>query len=128
MLDHSRRVLLIRIAVLSAIFVAAWFWTWEGPGLCMFHRLTGLDCPGCGMTRAFHQLSHGNLDEAMEFNLLSPFLFGTFLLVLLHDVVQLVTGWHLKIEMPKWLVVGGGYGLLVIVVAYGILRNVTSIP
>src|SRR5690349_16070871 len=35
---------------------------------CPFHRLTGLWCPGCGGTRAFHQLLHGNLLMALHLN------------------------------------------------------------
>jgi len=36
--------------------------------VCTFHRLTGLDCPGCGGLRAAHQLLHGHLAAAWRFN------------------------------------------------------------
>jgi len=36
--------------------------------VCQFHRLTGLDCPGCGATRALHELLHGHLDAALHYN------------------------------------------------------------
>lgn len=29
------------------------------PSLCMFHNITGLDCPGCGITRSFIFALHG---------------------------------------------------------------------
>jgi hypothetical protein len=35
---------------------------------CAFHRVTGLDCPGCGTLRAMHQLLHGNFLAALHFN------------------------------------------------------------
>jgi hypothetical protein len=35
---------------------------------CLFHDLTGLDCPGCGAQRALHQLLHGNLIAAVRLN------------------------------------------------------------
>jgi hypothetical protein len=35
---------------------------------CMFHQLTGLDCPGCGAQRALHQLLHGNILAAIRLN------------------------------------------------------------
>jgi len=35
---------------------------------CMFHQVTGLDCPGCGAQRALHQLLHGNLIAALRLN------------------------------------------------------------
>jgi len=35
---------------------------------CAFHALTGLYCPGCGMTRALHALVHFDLLRAMRMN------------------------------------------------------------
>lgn len=36
--------------------------------VCMFHKLTGLNCPGCGSTRALYALLHGNLPLALKDN------------------------------------------------------------
>ena len=125
---NAHKATLLRIAALTAVFVTAWFWTWEGPGLCSFHRLTGLDCPGCGMTRAFHQLSHGNLAEALEFNLLSPVVFFSFLLVLLLDVFQFATGLRINFSKLRGVMWWGGWVGFVVVLGYGVLRNITDIP
>ncbi|MCU0352470.1 MAG: DUF2752 domain-containing protein [Cytophagales bacterium] len=37
---------------------------------CIFHKATGLHCPGCGGQRAVHQLLHGNVSQAADYNLL----------------------------------------------------------
>jgi hypothetical protein len=39
------------------------------PG-CPFHALTGLDCPGCGLTRGLHQLLRGHPLAALDHNVL----------------------------------------------------------
>lgn len=35
---------------------------------CPWHALTGLDCPSCGSTRAFHHILHGELIRGLEYN------------------------------------------------------------
>ena len=47
---------------------------------CPFHAITGLWCPGCGMTRALHHLLHGDVAGAVSSNLFLP-------------VVVVVVGW-----------------------------------
>ncbi len=46
---------------------------YRGGGLvpaCPLKELTGLDCPGCGGTRAVHALVHGDLGTALDHNVL----------------------------------------------------------
>lgn len=38
--------------------------------VCQFHRLTGLECPGCGATRAAYALLHGSFSAALRDNAL----------------------------------------------------------
>lgn len=37
---------------------------------CIFHRLTGLQCPGCGSQRMAHALLHGDIAAAWHHNAL----------------------------------------------------------
>lgn len=52
------------------------------PGIdtCAFHALTGLSCPGCGLTRAFCAISRGEFLDAWR---LHPFSFPLYAGVLL---------------------------------------------
>lgn len=45
------------------------------PILCSFRRLTGYGCPGCGMTRSFTFMAHGQLLGAFQVNYLGPLAF-----------------------------------------------------
>ncbi|MDG1872558.1 MAG: DUF2752 domain-containing protein [Mariniblastus sp.] len=56
------------------------------PETCSARRLLGIDCPGCGMTRAFISISAGQFARAWHFN---PVSFAFYLFV----VAQIP--WHL---------------------------------
>jgi hypothetical protein len=65
-------------AVLTAVFVASVVWRPLDEGgfvLCLFNKLTGLPCPGCGLTRSFCALGHGELGRAVAFHPLGPLVF-----------------------------------------------------
>ena len=40
----------------------------DGPVICPFRLMTGLPCPGCGLTRAWVYLVHGRLEESLSAN------------------------------------------------------------
>lgn len=40
---------------------------------CLFHLATGLQCPGCGLTRASMALLRGDVESAYNFNQLAFF-------------------------------------------------------
>lgn len=43
-------------------------------GVCIFHEVTGLHCPGCGNTRCIKALLHGHILTAVRNNASIPFL------------------------------------------------------
>lgn len=69
---------------LTAVFVVAALWDPADElrvTLCPFRALTHHPCPGCGMTRAFCALAHGEFWRAMKLNPFSPLLFLAALVV-----------------------------------------------
>ena len=87
---------------------------------CLFHSLTGWQCPGCGGLRATHCLLHGNLAGAFHFNPLLVTLLPVMLLFAMVAGVKRLTGRDLvhPFRRPAWLWV-----LFAVVVAFGIGRN-----
>jgi hypothetical protein len=59
-------------AALAGCAVLFWFDPVKYPfyPTCLFHRLTGWNCPGCGSLRAMHALLHGHLGAALRDNVL----------------------------------------------------------
>lgn len=50
------------------------------PGLCAFRNWFNWDCPGCGMTRAFISMAHGEFTRAWSYNPTSLFFFPLVLI------------------------------------------------
>lgn len=48
------------------------------PSFCPFYNLTGLPCPGCGLTRAFVCLGHGQWREAWHWHPLGWLIYALF--------------------------------------------------
>lgn len=48
---------------------------------CWFHDLTGLFCPGCGVTRATHAVFNGQWGRAVSMNLLAVLAAPSFVLI-----------------------------------------------
>ncbi|HEY4330784.1 MAG TPA: DUF2752 domain-containing protein [Phycisphaerae bacterium] len=46
-----------------------------GVGLpCAFHKMTGMPCPGCGLTRSVLALLHGNMTDSIGYHPFGPLL------------------------------------------------------
>lgn len=68
-LIHTLKIAL-EILVCLVLYIGIYLLTDHGIP-CVFRMITGLQCPGCGMTRALGALARGNLAEAVGYNLLS---------------------------------------------------------
>ena len=93
--------------------------------VCPLFSLTGIHCPGCGLTRGFHALFHGDVLTALHFNALLPvfaFLIG-FMFVSLVLIAVRGRGLSWRIFPPASL-----YGFLVLTAAFFVLRNLPFYP
>ena len=48
---------------------------WVIPELCMYKRMFHFECPGCGLTRSFVFMGHGDWAAAWGMNKIGPLLF-----------------------------------------------------
>lgn len=87
---------------------------------CMLHLLTGLYCPGCGISRFFMELVHFRILSAMRQNL------AVAILLPVWSVIGIIEFWF----NPKLFSRGSRFlnvltwGSVAVLVIFGLLRNI----
>lgn len=109
----KNKKLLISIFLLGILyFIVNQKWGITIP--CFFHEITGLYCPGCGITRMIISLFHLEFYQAFRYN---PLIFILLIAYIVYKLVNI----KIKVKVPKFVT----YILLVITIIFGILRNTT---
>lgn len=70
-----------------------------GVDLCALHSVTGLPCPGCGLTRSFVMVAQGDFATAVASNPFVLFLYPLFLV--LGALVVMPAG--IRDQVERWL-------------------------
>lgn len=92
---------------------------------CPFHATTGLQCPGCGALRGLHQLLHGNLMGALDFNPLMVLALPFIGYAVMCSIVFEISGRRLPSKrIPPQAI----WGLLGLIIAFWIVRNIPMYP
>lgn len=123
-----------RILAASAIFVASaatFFVAFFNPvtagffPVCPLYSMTGLYCPGCGLTRGFHALFHGDILGALDYNVFVPvyFLMFAYLGISLFLIAARGRGLPLKLAKPFY-----AYGFVALLLVFGVVRNFPFYP
>jgi Protein of unknown function (DUF2752) len=85
---------------------------------CIFHQVTGLDCPGCGAQRALHQLLHGHLIAALRLNAMFVLSLPLAAWFVPRFISRLIKGTPMPPLNTRWLVIYFSAWLL-----FGLVRN-----
>ena len=88
---------------------------------CPIHKITGLYCPGCGITRMLYSILKLDFYKAFRYNILVFILFfpGLFLFIEhLYSIKKNKKSLYKKIPEIVWII------LIIILIIYGILRNI----
>jgi hypothetical protein len=100
------------LGVGSFLYLKLWLPTTHIGVPCVFHELTGLYCPGCGITRAAASLLSLNFEQAFRYNPLVFVLLPLFLVYLLTRSKKLPRTSNAIMAI-----------MLVAALAFGLLRN-----
>ncbi|MES2465233.1 MAG: DUF2752 domain-containing protein [Armatimonadota bacterium] len=68
------------------------------PSLCIFHTLTGLPCPGCGITRSVVCCCHLRFADSVVYHPLGPVIFAWILLAVLRRL-PLPPAWRIRLPV-----------------------------
>jgi hypothetical protein len=90
--------------------------------VCLFHKLTGWNCPGCGGTRAAYQLLHGCFLSALRDNALFVLTLAALALRGLWFIARKLRHQPATLAVPPKVL----WAFLVLAVAFGVLRNLPA--
>jgi len=118
------RALLASLPLLILMLGAYWLRKTGGAGWwpgCIFRKLTGIECPGCGMTRGAHAILNGRIAEGFAFNPVGMILLPIALLAIGIEVIGWVREKPLPFRIPtgRW----GASIVAVVLITWWIGRN-----
>ncbi|MDP6958044.1 MAG: DUF2752 domain-containing protein [Planctomycetota bacterium] len=93
------------------------------PDLCLFKRMVGVGCPGCGLTRSVAATAHLQLGEAFQFHLFGPFILTAAILFW----GSLLLGFRIPWNGKQGTYVMGAV-LVVLLLYYGIRLSLGIVP
>jgi hypothetical protein len=95
------------------------------PG-CAFHQITGLWCPGCGLTRGTYQLLHGHVGAALGYNVFTPL---ALIAIVAAWFGWLRSSWGARpLRLPASAARRLAVAMPILIIAYGVLRNLPVAP
>lgn len=112
----------LKLAILAILGLFIYFFISEKYHFaipCLFYTITGYYCPGCGITRLAFSCLKLDFYQAFRYN---PLVFILIILFIIFKLLQIIIKKLIKIdlEIPNYIY----YILLIIILLYGILRNV----
>jgi Protein of unknown function (DUF2752) len=90
--------------------------------VCLFHQLTGLNCPGCGGTRALYALLHGHWRLALKDNALFILSLVAAVIWIARFAFQKSRNQQATFQLPPGIL----WGILVVAIIFTILRNLPA--
>ena len=118
MIKYSKmKLILILISFLIIYFILSELLDVGIP--CLFYEITGYYCPGCGITRVLFSLLKLDFYQAFRYN---PLIFILIIITGIYWLVKFILKKfiNISIAIPNYVY----YILLIIVIIFGILRNI----
>lgn len=70
------------------------------PSLCLFVRLFGWECPGCGISRAMTCAMHGQIQQAVSYNIAVIVVLPIILTIAIRQAMDLIRSYRQVVPAP----------------------------
>jgi hypothetical protein len=91
---------------------------------CAFKNMTGVSCPGCGLTHSFHKTANLDILQGFGDHLLGPLFFSGFLVLFLVWGYESFTGKKIRLRINKFTVKTTLYSTLLVWAGYWVFRMI----
>lgn len=93
---RSRPVTVIWLLLPLAVYLVPPEWVYGGRSLCLFRNIFGVECWGCGMTRAIYSAMHLDFRLAWEYNPLVVVAFPLLVWLWGKESWSRIRGWRMR--------------------------------
>jgi len=119
-------IVLLSISLIAIVLLEIYYYLHIEYNLtipCLFYKISGFYCPGCGVTRMLFSIINLDLYQAFRYN---PLIFTMLPFVIIY-IIDTCIKWlnnknnymYLKINNKTWIIV------LIITISFGVLRNIS---
>ena len=109
-------------AAAGAVWLTRRFWIWLSFHLppCVFYRLTGLYCPGCGNSRSVRALLRGQFWLSLRYNVFPLFTLLLGVLWMIEQVTGLFGRPYRLLPRRPWAI----WTIVILFLLYYVVRNI----
>ena len=123
---NSNRVVNILILLIAfTLFMMIFILDTKIP--CVFKSMLGISCPGCGMTRAIHEILHFNFFQSIKYNILALPLVVLGIILTPVIIYDIIFNKNIFITVSNKILTKYWYIVLIIVGITMLINNINKI-
>ena len=123
--NFNRVVNILILLIVFTLFVIIFILNTKIP--CVFKSMLGISCPGCGMTRAIHEILHFNFFQSIKYNILALPLVVLGIILTPVIIYDIIFNKNIFITVSNKILTKYWYIVLIIVGITMLINNINKI-
>lgn len=123
--NFNRVVNILILLIVFTLFVIIFILDTKIP--CVFKSMLGISCPGCGMTRAIHEILHFNFFQSIKYNILALPLVVLGIILTPVIIYDIIFNKNIFITVSNKILTKYWYIVLIIVGITMLINNINKI-